>query len=106
MLYILTKNCTVIIKGLVGHVEVMTLPPSLLPVLRGSLGPRPPPPADLRFPGPRDAYGPPMDLPPHSGPVGDSYPLQNSAGAQGGPGPGLQVKQEPPQDSRPAAVQP
>uniref|UniRef100_A0A3B3E0E6 MIA SH3 domain ER export factor 3 n=1 Tax=Oryzias melastigma TaxID=30732 RepID=A0A3B3E0E6_ORYME len=75
-------------------------------VLRGSLGPRPPPPADLRFPGPRDAYGPPMDLPPHSGPVGDSYPLQNSAGAQGGPGPGLQVKQEPPQDSRPAAVQP
>ncbi|XP_078798767.1 uncharacterized protein mia3 isoform X6 [Oryzias latipes] len=71
-------------------------------VLRGPLGPRP----DLRFPGPRDAYGPPMDLPPHSAPVGDSYPPQNSAGAQGGPGPGQQGKQEPPQDSRPASVQP
>uniref|UniRef100_A0A8C7WQC3 Transport and Golgi organization protein 1 homolog n=1 Tax=Oryzias sinensis TaxID=183150 RepID=A0A8C7WQC3_9TELE len=71
-------------------------------VLRGPLGPRP----DLRFPGPRDAYGPPMDLPPPSAPVGDSYPPQNSAGAQGGPGPGQQGKQEPPQDSRPASVQP
>ncbi|XP_041830962.1 transport and Golgi organization protein 1 homolog isoform X2 [Melanotaenia boesemani] len=92
-------------------------PMPLLHGVRGPLGPRPPVPPDMRFPGPRDHIGPPMDLPlgvlPHPAHPGNAYgqavpnDLQNSAGAQSGPGQDLHVKQEAPQDStRPAMAQP
>ncbi|XP_071323811.1 transport and Golgi organization protein 1 homolog isoform X1 [Trachinotus anak] len=85
--------------------------------VRGPLGPRPPVPPDMRFPGPRDHTIPPMDLPPgippHPAHPGDAYgqappnALHNSAGARSGPGQDLHVKQEAPQDSaRPAMVKP
>uniref|UniRef100_A0A3B4YQZ9 Transport and Golgi organization protein 1 homolog n=1 Tax=Seriola lalandi dorsalis TaxID=1841481 RepID=A0A3B4YQZ9_SERLL len=85
--------------------------------VRGPLGPRPPVPHDMRFPGPRDHTSPPMDLPPgippHPTHPGDAYgqappdALHNSAGAHSGPGQDLHVKQEAPQDSaRPAMVKP
>ena len=83
---------------------------------RGPMGPRPPIPPDMRFPGPRDHTGAPMNLPPGVPPHpahGDAYSqappdaLQNSAGAHSGPGQDLHVKQEAPQDSvRPAMVKP
>ncbi|XP_072218964.1 transport and Golgi organization protein 1 homolog isoform X3 [Leuresthes tenuis] len=94
------------------HLGPMPPPPGV----RGPLGPRPPIPPDMRFPGPRH-HNPHMDLPPGVPPLsahpGDAYgqsapnALQNSAGAQSGPGQQQNVKQEAPQDSaRPAMVQP
>ncbi|KAM4522664.1 transport and Golgi organization protein 1 homolog isoform 1-T1 [Odontesthes bonariensis] len=94
------------------HLGPMPPPPGV----RGPLGPRPPMPPDMRFPGPRHP-NPHMDLPPGVPPFsahpGDAYgqsapnALQNSAGAQSGPGQQQNVKQEAPQDSaRPAMVQP
>ncbi|XP_034556078.1 transport and Golgi organization protein 1 homolog isoform X2 [Notolabrus celidotus] len=85
--------------------------------MRGPMGPRPPFPPDMRFPGPRDPNGPPMNLPPgvhpHPSHPGDAYgqappdALQSSAVAHSGPGQGPHVKQEVPQDSgRPAMVKP
>lgn len=86
--------------------------------VRGPVGPRPPVPPDMRFPGPRDHISPPMDLPPGVRPLplahpGDAYgqaapnALQNSAGPQSGPGQDLHMRQEPPQDSaRPPLVKP
>ncbi|KAG7222742.1 hypothetical protein INR49_026352 [Caranx melampygus] len=84
--------------------------------VRGPLGPRPPLPPDMRFPGPRDHTSPPMDLPPGVPPPphpADAYgqappnALHNSAGAHSGPGQDPHVKQEAPQDSaRPAMVKP
>ncbi|KAM4529663.1 transport and Golgi organization protein 1 homolog isoform 3-T3 [Fundulus diaphanus] len=83
--------------------------------VRGPLGPRPPLPPDMRFLGPRDHMGPPMDLPPGVPPPpahpGDghgqgapSHP-QNSAGPQSGPGQDTHMRQEAPQDSvRPGMV--
>lgn len=86
------------------------------PGIRGPLGPRPPIPPDMRYAGPLDHRGPPMNLPPGGPPHpahGDAYgqpshdALQNSAGAHSGPGQDLHVKQEAPQDSaRPAMVKP
>lgn len=81
------------------------------------MGPRPPIPPDMRFPGPRDLASPPMDLPPgvppHPAHPGDAYgqvppnALHNSAGAHSGAGQDLHVKQEAPQDSaRPTMVKP
>ncbi|XP_032398987.1 transport and Golgi organization protein 1 homolog isoform X2 [Etheostoma spectabile] len=81
--------------------------------VRGPMGPRPPVPPDMRYPGPRDHTSPPMYLPqgvpPHPS-HGDAYghsppdALQNS---HTGPGLDLHVKQETPQDSaRPAMVKP
>ncbi|KAM6915446.1 transport and Golgi organization protein 1 homolog [Xenentodon cancila] len=71
--------------------------------VRGPLGPRPPFPPDMRFPG----------VPPHPTHPGDGYgqtppnALQNSAGGPSGPGQDLHVKQEASQDSgRPATVKP
>ncbi|XP_045916097.1 transport and Golgi organization protein 1 homolog isoform X2 [Micropterus dolomieu] len=95
------------------HFGPMPLPPGV----RGPMGPRPPIPPDMRFPGPRDHTSPPMNLPPgvlpHPAYPGDAYSqgppnaLQNSSGAQTGPGQDLHVKQEAPQDSvRPAMVKP
>ncbi|XP_012724538.2 transport and Golgi organization protein 1 homolog isoform X2 [Fundulus heteroclitus] len=99
------------------------MPPPL--GVRGPLGPRPPFPPDMRFPGPRDHMGPPMDLPPGVPPAGapppgvppppahpgdghgqgaPSHP-QNSAGPQSGPGQDTHTRQEAPQDSvRPGMV--
>ncbi|XP_050927774.1 transport and Golgi organization protein 1 homolog isoform X3 [Lates calcarifer] len=85
--------------------------------VRGPMGPRPPIPPDMRFPGPRDLASPPMDLPPgvppHPAHPGDAYgqvppnALHNSAGAHSGAGQDLHVKQEAPQDSaRPTMVKP
>ncbi len=85
--------------------------------VRGPMGPRPPIPPDMRFPGPRDHTIPPMNLPPgvppHPAHPGEAYgqgppsALQNSAGAHTGPGQDLHAKQEAPQDSaRPAMVKP
>ncbi|XP_076612262.1 transport and Golgi organization protein 1 homolog isoform X2 [Chaetodon auriga] len=84
--------------------------------VRGPVGPRPPIPPDMRFPGPRDHTSPPMNLPPGVPPHlahGDAYgqappdALQNSAGAHSGPRQDLHMKQEAPQDSaRPAMVKP
>ncbi|XP_019953132.2 transport and Golgi organization protein 1 homolog isoform X2 [Paralichthys olivaceus] len=85
--------------------------------VRGPIGPRPPFPPDMRFPGPRDHMNPPMDLPPgiptHPAHPGDAFgqappnALHNSAGAHSGPGQDLRVKQEAPQDSaRPAMAKP
>ncbi|KAM8725744.1 transport and Golgi organization protein 1 homolog isoform 2-T2 [Acanthopagrus schlegelii] len=84
--------------------------------VRGPMGPRPPIPPDMRYAGPLDHRGPPMNLPPGGPPHpahGDAYgqpshdALQNSAGAHSGPGQDLHVKQEAPQDSaRPAMVKP
>ncbi|KAM8832566.1 transport and Golgi organization protein 1 homolog isoform 2-T2 [Spinachia spinachia] len=71
--------------------------------VRGSMGPRPPVPHDIRYPGPRDHNSPPMILPPGVPPH-----AQREAYAHGPPdalhyshsGPGRQdVKQEAPQDS-------
>ncbi|TDH00556.1 hypothetical protein EPR50_G00189650 [Perca flavescens] len=81
--------------------------------VRGPMGPRPPVPPEMRYPGPRDHTSPPMHLPqgvpPHPS-HGDAYghsppdALQNS---HTGPGLDLHVKQETPQDSaRPAMVKP
>ncbi|XP_028252810.1 transport and Golgi organization protein 1 homolog isoform X1 [Parambassis ranga] len=91
------------------------MPPPL--GVRGPMGPFPPVPPDMRFPGPRDHSGPPMDLPPglppHPAHPADSYgnpvpnSLQNSAGAHSGPGQDLHVKQEAHQDSaKPGMVKP
>ncbi|XP_047429204.1 transport and Golgi organization protein 1 homolog isoform X2 [Mugil cephalus] len=86
--------------------------------VRGPMGPRPPLPPDMRFPGPRSYPGPPMDLPPgvppHPSHPGEAYgrpappsALQNSTGPHSGPGQDLQEKQEAPQDSaRPEMVKP
>lgn len=83
--------------------------------VRGPVGPRPAVPPDVRFPGPRDHTGPPMDLPPVVPPFpGDAYSqatpnaIQNSAGRQSGSGQDLHTRQEPPpQDSaRPALIKP
>ncbi|XP_019132564.2 transport and Golgi organization protein 1 homolog isoform X3 [Larimichthys crocea] len=84
--------------------------------VRGPMGPRPPMPPDMRFPGPRDHTSPPMNLPPGVPPHplhGDAYAqpppnaIQNSAGGHTGPGQDLHVKQEAPQDSaRPTMVKP
>ncbi|XP_074542024.1 transport and Golgi organization protein 1 homolog isoform X2 [Halichoeres trimaculatus] len=85
--------------------------------IRGPMGPRPSNFPDMRFPGPRDPNGPPMNLPPgvppHPAHPGDAYgqappdALQSSAVAHGGPGQGPHVKQEAPQDSgRPAMAKP
>uniref|UniRef100_A0A668A1S9 Transport and Golgi organization protein 1 homolog n=2 Tax=Myripristis murdjan TaxID=586833 RepID=A0A668A1S9_9TELE len=87
---------------------------------RGPLGPRPPFPPDVRFPGPRDHTYPPAHLPPGGvaphPPHGDAYVQsppdapQNSVGGHSGPGQGqdLSMKQGPaPQDSvRPAMAEP
>ncbi|XP_034756776.1 transport and Golgi organization protein 1 homolog isoform X2 [Etheostoma cragini] len=81
--------------------------------VRGPMGPRPPVPPEMRYPGARDHTSPPMHLPqgvpPHPS-HGDAYghsppdALQNS---HTGPGLDLHVKQETPQDSaRPAMVKP
>ncbi|XP_030577041.1 transport and Golgi organization protein 1 homolog isoform X2 [Archocentrus centrarchus] len=75
--------------------------------VRGPMGPRPPVPPDMRFPGPRDF---PLGAPSHPGnaygqPAPDA--LQNSVGAQSVPRQDLHVKQEAPQDSaRPTMVKP
>ncbi|XP_017267434.1 transport and Golgi organization protein 1 homolog isoform X2 [Kryptolebias marmoratus] len=80
------------------------------PGVRGPVGPRPPVPPDMRFPGPRDHTGPPMDLPPGVQPLlparsGDAYgqaapnAIQNSAGPQSRPAQDLHARQEAPQDS-------
>ncbi|XP_039982039.1 transport and Golgi organization protein 1 homolog isoform X2 [Xiphias gladius] len=85
--------------------------------VRGPIGPRPPVPPDMRFPGPRDHASPPVDLPPgispHPAHPGDAYgqappdALHKSAGAHSSPGQDLYLKQEAPQDSaRPAMVKP
>uniref|UniRef100_A0A3Q3KZQ1 Ring finger protein 8 n=1 Tax=Mastacembelus armatus TaxID=205130 RepID=A0A3Q3KZQ1_9TELE len=56
-----------------------TLPPQFGPMLpphgvRGPVGPRPPFPADMRLPGPRDHTVPPMDMPPGVPPQsGEAY---------------------------------
>lgn len=68
------------------------------------MGPRPPVPHDIRYPGPRDHNSPPMNLPPGVPPQahGEAYghgppdALQNS---HGGPRQDPHVKQEAPQDS-------
>ncbi|KAL6095814.1 mia3 [Pungitius sinensis] len=59
--------------------------------VRGPMGPRPPVPHDMRYPGPRDHNSPPMNLPPGVAPHGHGPPdsLQNS---HSGP------RQDPPQD--------
>ncbi|KAM7395201.1 hypothetical protein PAMA_006793 [Pampus argenteus] len=92
------------------HMGPMPLPPHSV---RGPMGPRPPFPPDMRFPGPRDHTSPPMDLPPgvpphpgHGVAYGQAQPdaIQNSAGGDSGPG---QLKREASQDSaRPAMVKP
>ncbi|KAM6906332.1 transport and Golgi organization protein 1 homolog isoform 2-T2 [Lycodopsis pacificus] len=74
--------------------------------VRGPMGPRPPVPLDMRYPGPRDHNSPPMNLPPGAPPHpahGHAPPdaLHNS---HSGPRQDLHVKQEAPQDS--ARVQP
>ncbi|XP_071775151.1 transport and Golgi organization protein 1 homolog isoform X1 [Centroberyx gerrardi] len=88
--------------------------------VRGPMGPRPPFPPDVRFPGPRDHAYPPAHLPPGGVPPhphhGDAFvqappdALQNSVGPHTGPGQGqdLPMKQEAaPQDSvRPAMAEP
>lgn len=84
--------------------------------LRGPIGPRPPFPPDMRFPGPRDRAYPPVDLPPGVAPhlgYGDSFvpsphdALQNSVGPHTGPRQDPPMKQETPQDSaRPAMAEP
>ncbi|KAK5604503.1 hypothetical protein CRENBAI_016115 [Crenichthys baileyi] len=94
------------------------MPPPL--GVRGPLGPRPPHPPDMRFPGPRNHITPPMDLPPGVPPpgvlplpahTGDGYGHgapsnpQNSVGPQSGPDQDVHMKQEAPQDSvRPGMV--
>ncbi|XP_075939974.1 transport and Golgi organization protein 1 homolog isoform X4 [Anarhichas minor] len=77
--------------------------------VRGPMGPRPPVPLDMRYPGPRDHYRPPMNLPPGAPP----HPAHGHAppdalhSSHSGPRQDLHAKQEAPQDSaRPAMVKP
>ena len=79
--------------------------------VRGPLGPRPPIPPDMRYPGPRGHTSPPMDLPPgvppHPAHPGNNYSQAPPNALQNSAGPDLHVKQEAPQDSaRPAMVKP
>ncbi|XP_047184518.1 transport and Golgi organization protein 1 homolog isoform X2 [Scophthalmus maximus] len=79
--------------------------------VRGPPGPRPLLPHDMRFPGPRDHVGPPMDLPPgvlpHPAHPGDGYGPGPRDALHSGPGQDPRLKQEAPQDStRPEMVQP
>ncbi|XP_068593484.1 transport and Golgi organization protein 1 homolog isoform X2 [Cebidichthys violaceus] len=82
--------------------------------VRGPMGPRPPVPLDMRYPGPRDHNSPPMNLPPGVPPPhpahGDAYghaPPNALHNSHSGPRQDLHVKQEAPQDSaRPAMVKP
>ncbi|XP_063757527.1 transport and Golgi organization protein 1 homolog isoform X1 [Eleginops maclovinus] len=82
------------------------------PGLRGPMGPRPPLHPDMRYPGPRDHTGQPMNLPPGaaSHPAhGDTYghaPPDALHNSQSGPRQDLHAKQEAPQDSRPPMVKP
>ncbi|XP_068198041.1 transport and Golgi organization protein 1 homolog isoform X2 [Antennarius striatus] len=89
------------------------MPPPL--GVRGPMGPRPPLPPDMRYPGPRDHSGLPLNLPPGvpPHPAHDAYgqappnALQNSTGETAGLGRGLHGKQGAPQDSvRPAMAKP
>ncbi|XP_059211792.1 transport and Golgi organization protein 1 homolog isoform X2 [Centropristis striata] len=91
------------------HFGPMPLPHGV----RGPMGPRPPIPPDMRYPGPRDHSGLPMNLPPGVPPHpahGDAYghaPPDALHNSHSGPGQDLHVKQEAPQDSaRPAMVKP
>ncbi|KAM3603207.1 uncharacterized protein V6R79_018310 [Siganus canaliculatus] len=80
--------------------------------IRGPMGPRPPIPPDMRFPGPRDHSIPPMNLPPGVPPhpahgQASSNALRSPEGAHTGPEQNPHVGQEAPQDSvRPAMVKP
>ncbi|XP_068432806.1 transport and Golgi organization protein 1 homolog isoform X2 [Clinocottus analis] len=92
------------------HFGPMPLPHGV----RGPMGPRPPVPLDMRYPGPRDHNSPPTNLPPGAQlhPAhGDTYgptPPDTLHNSHTGPRPqDLHVKQEAPQDSaRPAMVKP
>ncbi|XP_049915055.1 transport and Golgi organization protein 1 homolog isoform X2 [Epinephelus moara] len=91
------------------HFGPMPLPPGV----RGPMGPRPPIPPDMRYMGPRDHTGPPMNLPPGVPPHpvhGDAFshaPPDALHNSHTGPRQDLHVKQEAPQDSaRPAMVKP
>ncbi|XP_031717429.1 transport and Golgi organization protein 1 homolog isoform X3 [Anarrhichthys ocellatus] len=77
--------------------------------IRGPMGPRPPVPLDMRYPGPRDHYSLPVNLPPGAPP----HPAHGHAppdalhSSHSGPRQDLHAKQEAPQDSaRPAMVKP
>ncbi|XP_037606349.1 transport and Golgi organization protein 1 homolog isoform X2 [Sebastes umbrosus] len=91
------------------HFGPMPLPHGV----RGPMGPRPPVPHDMRYPGPRDRPSPPMNLPPGVPPHpahGDAYgqaPPDALHNSHPGPRQDLHGKQEGPQDSaRPAMVKP